>query len=206
MARVRVDFTVEPFVEGRLGPHVEAALHVLREAGHAPDVGPFGNAVEGDAARLLPAVARALAASFDAGASGVSLAARAVPGAVKADAEQFLAAVRPVAHALGARVVEAGRMSPAAVPLVWRGEVVGGLERPEPGDLRNGLTALVAQIEGELGGSLADLDRVGKQRAVRLLDERGAFAVRNAVEEVADAMGVSRVTVYNYLNATRSVG
>ena len=37
--------------------------------------------------------------------------------------------------------------------------------------------------------------------AVRLLDERGAFILRRAVEEVADAMGVSRITVYNYLNA-----
>ena len=34
-----------------------------------------------------------------------------------------------------------------------------------------------------------------------LLDERGAFTLRRAVEDVADAMGVSRITVYNYLNA-----
>ncbi|MHB1928196.1 MAG: helix-turn-helix domain-containing protein [Acidimicrobiales bacterium] len=206
MGRVRVEFTVEPFLDGRLGPHVEAALGALRSAGHTPDVGPFGSAVEGDAAPLLAAVSGAMTASFEAGASGISLTARAVaePGAV--DAEAFLAAVQPVARALGGRVVEGGRMSPGAVPLVWRGQVVGGLERPEPGDLRNGLAALVAQIESELGSPLAGLDRVDKQRAVRLLDERGAFAIRNAVDEVADAMGVSRVTVYNYLNATRSVG
>src|SRR4029453_17754465 len=37
--------------------------------------------------------------------------------------------------------------------------------------------------------------------AVRLLDDRGAFQLRKAVEEVADALGVSRFTVYNYLNA-----
>ena len=40
-----------------------------------------------------------------------------------------------------------------------------------------------------------------KQRAVRLLDERGAFTLRKAVEDVADALGVSRFTVYNYLNS-----
>ena len=45
------------------------------------------------------------------------------------------------------------------------------------------------------------LGREDKQRAVRLLDERGAFTLRRAVEQVADAMGVSRITVYNYLNA-----
>ncbi|MSZ16504.1 MAG: transcriptional regulator, partial [Actinobacteria bacterium] len=40
-----------------------------------------------------------------------------------------------------------------------------------------------------------------KQLAVKLLDQRGAFILRRAVEDVADAMGVSRITVYNYLNA-----
>jgi predicted transcriptional regulator YheO len=36
---------------------------------------------------------------------------------------------------------------------------------------------------------------------VRLLDERGAFQLRKSIEDVADALGVSRITVYNYLNA-----
>jgi predicted transcriptional regulator YheO len=34
-----------------------------------------------------------------------------------------------------------------------------------------------------------------------MLDQRGAFTLRRAVEDVADATGVSRITVYNYLNA-----
>jgi len=209
--RVRVEFTVEPFREGRLGPHVEAALRSLRRAGLDPDVGPFGSAVEGDASAVLEAVSVAAAASFQAGATGVTLNAVLVPGAEHAleedgDAETFLAALRPVARALGGAVVAPERMSRAAVPLHWKGRVVGGVERPAPSDLRDGLAKLVAEIESELGGMLADLDRTDKQRAVRLLDERGAFAIRNAVDEVADAMRVSRVTVYNYLNATRSSG
>ncbi|NDD00117.1 transcriptional regulator, partial [bacterium] len=48
---------------------------------------------------------------------------------------------------------------------------------------------------------LPDLSRTAKQRAIRLLDERGAFTLRRAVEDVADSMGVSRITVYNYLNS-----
>ncbi len=36
---------------------------------------------------------------------------------------------------------------------------------------------------------------------MRLLDERGAFTLRKSIEDVADALGVSRITVYNYLNA-----
>lgn len=201
MVRVRVELTVAPFREGELGGHVEAALEALRAGGLEPDVGPFGTAVEGDAALVLSAVADAMAASFAAGASGVELSARSVGGD---ESEAFLAAVRPLVRALGGRVVPPERMGAASVPLVWKGRLVGGLERPEPRDLRNGLVNLVAQIEAEMGGQLADLSRADKQRAVRLLDERGAFAVRNAVDEVADAMGVSRVTVYNYLNATRA--
>lgn len=200
MPRVRVEFTVEPFHEGDLGAHVQAALDALRADGYAPDVGPFGNAVEGEAATLLPAVAAATAASLEAGATGIMLSVRAT---VADDADAFLAAVRPVARALGGHVVGPDHLSEGAVPLVWRGKLVGGLQRPGPSDLRNGLSNLISQIVAELGGELAELSRTDKQRAVRLLDERGAFAIRNAVDEVADAMGVSRVTVYNYLNATR---
>jgi predicted transcriptional regulator YheO len=60
---------------------------------------------------------------------------------------------------------------------------------------------LIEQVEKELGCPLPNLSRHEKQLAVKLLDQRGAFILRRAVEDVADAMGVSRITVYNYLNA-----
>ena len=62
---------------------------------------------------------------------------------------------------------------------------------------------MIAGVEGELGAQLAELSREGKQAAVRLLDARGAFLLRRAVDDVADAMGVSRITIYNYLNADK---
>ena len=58
----------------------------------------------------------------------------------------------------------------------------------------------VGSVERELGAPLAQLDREDKQRAVKLLNDRGAFGLRRSVEQVAEAMGVSRFTVYNYLN------
>ena len=58
-------------------------------------------------------------------------------------------------------------------------------------------------IQSDLGSPLADLDRVGKQIAVRMLDEQGAFLLRKSIEYVADAMDVSRITIYNYLNAIK---
>ena len=59
---------------------------------------------------------------------------------------------------------------------------------------------MIESVESEIGGRLADMSRE-QTAAVRLLDERGAFTLRRAVEDLADAMGVSRITVYNYLNA-----
>ena len=73
--------------------------------------------------------------------------------------------------------------------------------QPTPITLHGALERLIDAVETELGDSLPMLSQEGKQRAIRLLDERGAFILRRAVEDVADAMGVSRITVYNYLNA-----
>jgi predicted transcriptional regulator YheO len=58
-------------------------------------------------------------------------------------------------------------------------------------------------VESDAGVRLADMSREEKQAAVRALDEQGAFQLRKAIEAVADAMGVSRITIYNYLNAIR---
>jgi HTH domain len=110
----------------------------------------------------------------------------------------FLAALEPVADALGATVVPASRLGDDDVPLRWEGVLVGGLRLP---GVHGTLDRMIAKVEAQLGAPLAELSREDKQRAVRLLDERGAFQLRRAVEDVADALGVSRFTVYNYLNA-----
>ena len=107
-------------------------------------------------------------------------------------------AVRPVVDAVGATLVPPDQREASDVPLVWEGEVVAAVRMPP---LHGALDRLIDVVETELGGRLPDLVREDKQRAVRMLDERGAFTLRRAVEQVADAMGVSRITVYNYLNA-----
>jgi len=38
-----------------------------------------------------------------------------------------------------------------------------------------------------------------------MFDERGAFLLRGAVDDIAEIMGVSRITIYNYLNALEQV-
>ena len=112
----------------------------------------------------------------------------------------LLVALEPVATALGATLVGRSRVRADDIPLEWEGEVVGGLRLPSGGA---GLGALIEAVETKVGGPLASLSREDKQRAVALLDERGAFAYRRSVEDVADSLGVSRFTVYNYLNARK---
>lgn len=110
----------------------------------------------------------------------------------------FILAVKPVIEALGAQVVAVEDGEPGDLPLRWEGAHLGYVRQPA---LHGALDRLIEQVERELGGALAALPREQKQEAIRLLDERGAFTVRRAVDLVSDAMGVSRITVYNYLNA-----
>jgi len=110
----------------------------------------------------------------------------------------LIRSVKPVVEALGASFVAVDDMEASDVALVWDGQTVAGVRMPP---LHGALDRLIDAVEAELGGRLPLLSREDKQRAVRLLDERGAFILRRAVEDVADAMGVSRITVYNYLNA-----
>jgi HTH domain len=110
----------------------------------------------------------------------------------------LIATLKPLVDALGCEVVPADRVEGSDIPLVYEGVLVAGVRLPA---LHGALERLIDAVEKELGRRLPDLNREQKQRAIRLLDERGAFTLRRAVEDVADAMGVSRITVYNYLNA-----
>jgi len=128
------------------------------------------------------------------------------PGDVR---RSLMDALAPVAAALGGSLVDVEELAGADIPLCWDGQVMGGLRVPSDvlggtdSGLHGALGRMIEQVEDELRGRLPDLSREGKQRAVRLLDERGAFLLRRSVEDVADALGVSRITVYNYLNAIR---
>jgi hypothetical protein len=110
----------------------------------------------------------------------------------------FLRALEPVAEALGAEIVGPKQVRVGDIPLEWEGVVVGGMRMP---GMQGTLDRMMAAVEHELGVALGQMSREQKQGAVRMLDERGAFALRRSVESVADAMGVSRFTIYNYLNA-----
>lgn len=200
MAATRVEFTVEPFQEGRPGPHVQAAFDAVAAAGLPLDVGPFGSSFVADTPTAASVLARTVEAAFAGGASRVSC----QVSLVEATEHPFTVALRPLAEALGVEIVPPGQARDGDVPLRWEGMVVAAARVPQrKATVHGALAEMLAEVERELGGPLSDLTRAQKQTAARLLHERGAFALRNAADEVADAMGVSRVTIYNYLNAVR---
>lgn len=113
----------------------------------------------------------------------------------------ILDAIRPVVEATGSSIVDIGDADRMDVPIRWGDEIIAYVRIASMSDA---LDTLISRIEQELGAPLDDLDRAGKQTAIRLLDERGAFQLRKSIEEVADLMEVSRITIYNYLNAIRA--
>ncbi|GHF24163.1 helix-turn-helix domain-containing protein [Streptomyces fumanus] len=112
-------------------------------------------------------------------------------------AESFIAAVKPLVDAIGGELVPPDEAGQDDVVLSWDGAEAVAVKLPQ---LADSLDHILAALERRQGRPLADLDRKAKQEVVRMLEARGAFSVRHGVETVASALGVSRFTVYNYLN------
>lgn len=114
------------------------------------------------------------------------------------DPHPLIVALGPLVAAAGASALAVDDITGSDVPLVWAGETVGGVRLPP---IHGSLERLIALVETELGAPLPELDRSGRQLAIKRLDDLGAFVLRRAVEDIAHAMGMSRITVYSYLNA-----
>ena len=75
-----VEFTIEPFVEGRPGPHVTAAIAAAEARGLDVEVGPFGSSVVVELADVGALVGALSDAALANGATHVSVhVAREVP-------------------------------------------------------------------------------------------------------------------------------
>jgi len=194
------DFTIEPFEDGAPGPHVTRAIDAVAAMGLDVAVGPFGTTVTGTAEEVVAAVGAALAAGLAESATRITVTVtNPGAGAAAPPDHPVFTALAPVFDAIGAEPVGPGALRPADVPIEWEGEAIGGIRIHS---LHGAVRRMVEQLAGDMGGEVSRLDRTQKQQLVRMLDERGAFVIRGAVEEVADLMEVSRITVYNYLNAT----
>ncbi len=119
--------------------------------------------------------------------------------------EAVLAAIQPVVEALGGTLIPLGDVKDDDIEVSWAGAVVAAVRPPDPHlDLHDALPTLIAEVEYDMGKPCTQMDRAQKQAVVTLLNERGAFTLRKSVEDVAQALEVSRFTVYNYLERAES--
>jgi len=87
----------------------------------------------------------------------------------------------------------------------------GGEAPPETeeifaGDIRDVVAGMVAKILNEMGKTPAAMSRDEKMEVVKRLEERGAFLVKRSAEQVADALDLSRYTIFSYLKEIRRPG
>ena len=79
MAECRAEFLVEPFTEGLLGPHVEAAIGAVKRHDVTSEVGAFGTTVEGTFGDVMAAIDSVVEAAMGAGATRVTVNLTATP-------------------------------------------------------------------------------------------------------------------------------
>jgi predicted transcriptional regulator YheO len=85
---------------------------------------------------------------------------------------------------------------------------LGGEAAPEAneifaGDIRDVVAGMVTKILGEMGKTPAAMTREEKMEVVKRLEERGAFLVKRSAEQVAEALDLSRYTIFPYLKEIR---
>ncbi len=102
-----------------------------------------------------------------------------------------------IAEAVGDMI----RNSMAAGATSIRIHVGPDIETLNVAPLHDALGNMIRAAERDIGTNSDQWTRAEKQQVVRMLDERGAFLLRGAVDDMARIMGVSRITIYNYLNA-----
>lgn len=70
---IRVEFTVEPFVEGQPGPHVLAAVSAAETAGVSVEFGPFASEFEAESTTAFAAVSALIESAYANGATHVNI-------------------------------------------------------------------------------------------------------------------------------------
>ncbi len=88
------------------------------------------------------------------------------------------------------------RAEPTPLP---KGEIFAG-------DIRDVVAGMITGILGEMGKTPAAMSRDEKMEVVKRLEERGAFLVKRSAEQVAEALDLSRYTIFSYLKEIRHGG
>ena len=66
-------------------------------------------------------------------------------------------------------------------------------------DLAQMVETMIAECAYQIGKPISLMNKSDRKQVVGLLDERGVFQVRKSVPLVAERLGVTQKTIYNYL-------
>jgi len=96
----------------------------------------------------------------------------------------------------------------AALAAVGRlgGEALPETEELFGGDIREVLAGMISAILNDMRKTPATMTRDEKMEVVARLEERGAFLVKRSAEQVAEALDLSRFTIFSYLKEIRRQG
>jgi predicted transcriptional regulator YheO len=72
-------------------------------------------------------------------------------------------------------------------------------------DINEVLDYLVDKAISEVGRPVALMSKEEKVRTVSLIDEKGGFLIKGAIDKVAKSLNVSRYTIYNYLEEAKAM-
>jgi predicted transcriptional regulator YheO len=86
------------------------------------------------------------------------------------------------------------------------GEALPVAEEIFADDIRDVVAGMIAKILNEMGKTPAAMSRDEKMEVVKRLEEHGAFLVKRSAEQVADALDLSRYTIFSYLKEIRHPG
>jgi predicted transcriptional regulator YheO len=152
-------------------------LRSLRNADHTPDVRLYLTSKEGKVLKSLAVTLRGTRGQ-PIGVLGVNL-----------DISEIVQAQRTLSA-----LSTVGRSGVSAPPATE--EVFGG-------DIRDVLAGMIAAILNEMGKLPGTMTRDEKMEVVKRLEERGAFLVKRSAEQVAEALDLSRFTIFSYLKEIR---
>ncbi|KOX31123.1 aminotransferase class V [Saccharothrix sp. NRRL B-16348] len=92
---------------------------------------------------------------------------------------------------------------PDQVEAAVSGMSVGAAVEAFPGDVDTLQRLLVERAVTAVGVPVELMKKSHKSQVVRVLDEAGLFLIRDSIDYLAGVLGVTRYTIYNYLNEIR---
>lgn len=187
------------------GRHCEAVLHDFRDPEHSIV------AIEGDITHRhvggsVTQIGLSLIAQGDAAADAINYITRTASGRIVKSSTILLRDRNR--HVFGALCINFDITDLRLLASSIEGLTGSPAVTPEPiafvDDIGQVIRAVIDEEEVALGHAIDRMTKQDRLAIFRALDRRGIFALQRSVPTVAEYLGISRATAYNYLHTVRS--